>query len=138
MNTSGALPQPDQTCDVGAAQVADSGRGSNDGDRSRSRWLNRPKRLVTLAGLCLRPEPVMTLPRTLADVLDRHVTFEIESIDRIYGNVNQHRLRYPKRAAAFFHFHRGHTFASSALMAPMTKMFVTAIALTAPGPPLAR
>ena len=34
---------------------------------------------------------------------------------------------YPKGAAAFFHFHRGHTFASSALMAPMTKTFVAEI-----------
>ncbi len=69
----------------------------------------------------------MTLPRTVADVLDRHVTFEIESIDRMYCNVYQPRLQYPKGAAAFFHFHRGHTFASSALMAPMTKMFVAEI-----------
>jgi hypothetical protein len=69
----------------------------------------------------------MTLPRTVTDVLDRHVTFEIESIDRMYCNVYQPRLQYPKGAAAFFHFHRGHTFASSALMAPMTKAFVAAI-----------
>jgi hypothetical protein len=69
----------------------------------------------------------MTLPRTVADVPDRHVTFEFESIDRMYCNVYQPRLQYPRGAAAFFSFHRGHTFASSALMAPMTKMFVTAI-----------
>jgi hypothetical protein len=69
----------------------------------------------------------MTLPRTVADVLDRHVDFEIESIDRMYLNVYQPRLQYPIGAAAFFHFHRGHTFASSALMAPMTKMFVAEI-----------
>jgi hypothetical protein len=69
----------------------------------------------------------MTLPRTVADVPDRHVTFEFESIDRMYCNVYQPRLQYPRGAAAFFSFHRGHTFASSALMPPMTKMFVTAI-----------
>ena len=69
----------------------------------------------------------MTLPRSVADVLDRHVTFEIESIDRMYCNVYQPRLQYPAGAAAFFHFHRGHQFASSALMAPMTKDFVAAI-----------
>jgi hypothetical protein len=69
----------------------------------------------------------MTLPRSVADVLDRHVTFEIESIDRMYCNVYQPRLQYPAGAAAFFHFHRGHQFASSALMAPMTKNFVAAI-----------
>ena len=69
----------------------------------------------------------MTLPRTVADVLDRHVTFEIESIDRMYLNVYQPLLQYPRGAAAFFHFHRGHRFASSALMAPMTKTFVDSI-----------
>jgi hypothetical protein len=70
---------------------------------------------------------MMTLPRSVADVLDRHVTFEIESIDRMYLNVYQPLLQYPRGAAGFFHFHRGHQFASSALMAPMTKAFVTAI-----------
>jgi hypothetical protein len=69
----------------------------------------------------------MTLPRSVADVLDRHVTFELESIDRMYLNVYQPLLQYPRGAAGFFHFHRGHQFASSALMAPMTKAFVTAI-----------
>ena len=37
----------------------------------------------------------MTLPRSVADVLDRHVTFEIASIDRMYLNVYQPRLQYP-------------------------------------------
>lgn len=69
----------------------------------------------------------MTVLRSVADVLDRHVTFEIESIDRMYCNVYQPRLQYPRGAAAFFHYHRGHTFASSALMAPMTKAFVAGI-----------
>jgi len=69
----------------------------------------------------------MTLPRSVADVLDRHVTFEIESIDRMYCNVYVPRLQYPKGAMAFFHYHRGHQFASSALMAPMTRQFVADI-----------
>ena len=45
----------------------------------------------------------------------------------MYLNVYQPRLQYPAGAAAFFNFHRGHKFASSALMAPMTKAFVAAI-----------
>jgi hypothetical protein len=69
----------------------------------------------------------MTLPRSVSDVLDRHVTFELESIDRMYLNVYQPLLQYPRGAAGFFHFHRGHAFASSALMAPMTKAFVASI-----------
>src|SRR5437773_1636170 len=85
--------------------------------------LNRPKRLVGLLAP-VRPEPVMTLPRTVADVVSRHVTFEIESIDRMYLNVYQPRLQYTGGAAAFFVGHRGFTYASSALMAQMTQVFV--------------
>lgn len=66
----------------------------------------------------------MTLPRTVADVLSRHVTFEIESIDRMYLNVYQPRLQHPGGAAAFFVGHRGFSYASSALMAQMTEAFV--------------
>jgi hypothetical protein len=36
----------------------------------------------------------MTLPRTVADVLSGHVTFEVECIDRMYLNVWQPRLAY--------------------------------------------
>jgi hypothetical protein len=35
----------------------------------------------------------MTLPRSVADVLERHVTFEIESIDRMYLNAYQPLLQ---------------------------------------------
>jgi hypothetical protein len=66
----------------------------------------------------------MTLPRTVADVLSRHVTFELESIDRMYLNVYQPRLQYTAGAAAFFVGHRGFSYASSALMAQMTEAFV--------------
>jgi hypothetical protein len=69
----------------------------------------------------------MSIPRTVADVLDRHVSFEVESIDRMYLNVYQPRLQYERGAASFFTFHRGQKFASSALMAPMTRDFVAAI-----------
>jgi hypothetical protein len=66
----------------------------------------------------------MTLPRSVADVLSRHVRFEIESIDRMYLNVYQPRLQHPGGAGAFFVGHRGFAYASSALMAQMTEAFV--------------
>src|SRR5664280_1343953 len=37
---------------------------------------------------------MMTLPRTVADVLSDHVTFEVECIDRMYLNVWVPRLAY--------------------------------------------
>ena len=66
----------------------------------------------------------MTLPRTVADVLSHHVSFEIEAIDRMYRNVYQPRLQHTGGAAGFFVGHRGFTYASSALMAQMTEVFV--------------
>jgi hypothetical protein len=69
----------------------------------------------------------MTLPRSVADVLNRHVTLEVEAIDRIYLNVYQPRLQTDRGVAAFFRGHRGETFASSALMDPISKSFIAAV-----------
>ena len=38
----------------------------------------------------------MTLPRTVADVLSEHVSFEVECIDRMYLNVYVPQLQYPQ------------------------------------------
>ena len=69
----------------------------------------------------------MTLPRTVADVLSDHVTFEVECIDRMYLNVWQPRLAYGGGVAGFFTGHRGNIYASTALMDPMSKGFVADI-----------
>ena len=63
----------------------------------------------------------MTVARSVADVLDQHVVFEVESIDRMYLNVWVPRLAYGGGVAGFFVGHRGHDYASAALMDPMTK-----------------
>ena len=90
-------------------------------------FIDRVQRLVALGGRVVRPEPVMTLPRSAADVLADHVLFEIEAIDRMYLNLYQPRLQHGAGIAAFFVGHRGHRFASSALMAPMTAAFTADI-----------
>ncbi|MCA1682200.1 MAG: hypothetical protein LC700_03585 [Actinobacteria bacterium] len=69
----------------------------------------------------------MTVARSVADVLDQHVVFEVESIDRMYLNVWVPRLAYGGGVAGFFVGHRGHHYASTALMDPMTKTFVADI-----------
>ncbi|MGH3899140.1 MAG: hypothetical protein ACRDTA_13040, partial [Pseudonocardiaceae bacterium] len=53
--------------------------------------------------------------------------FEVESIDRMYLNVGQPRLAYGGGVSGFFVGHRGHHYASTALMDPMTKEFVADI-----------
>jgi len=69
----------------------------------------------------------MSLPRTVGEILSEHTTLAVESIDRMYLNVYVPGLQYESGVAAFFRSHRGQLFASSALMAPMSKAFVAAI-----------
>src|SRR5664279_1109230 len=70
---------------------------------------------------------MMTLPRTVADVLSDHVTFEVGCIDRMYLNVWVPRLAYGGGVVGFFVGHRGNRYASTALMDPMSKAFVADI-----------
>jgi len=44
---------------------------------------------------------MMSLPRTVADVINQHVTLELESLDRVYLNVYQPKLQTP-RAMYYF------------------------------------
>lgn len=69
----------------------------------------------------------MSLPRSVAEILREHVTLEVEGIDRMYLNVYVPGLQYESGVAAFFCKHRGHPFASSVLMDPISKGFVAAI-----------
>ncbi len=69
----------------------------------------------------------MSLPRTAAEILREHVTLEVECIDRMYLNAYVPQLQYESGVAAFFRQHRGHPFASSVLMDPISKAFVAAI-----------
>ena len=69
----------------------------------------------------------MSIPQSVADILDHHVTFQLECIDRMYLNVYVPMLQYESSVVKFFRSHRGHRFASSALMDPMTKAFVASM-----------
>jgi hypothetical protein len=69
----------------------------------------------------------MTLPRSVAEILREHVTLEIEGIDRMYLNVYIPQLQREGGVASFFRFHRGHPFASSILMEPISKAFIDAL-----------
>ena len=69
----------------------------------------------------------MSVTRSVAEVLSEHVTLEVEGIDRMYLNVYVPGLQREQGVATFFRFHRGHQFASSALMDPISKSFVAAV-----------
>src|SRR5438552_9572099 len=69
----------------------------------------------------------MSISRTVTEVLRKHVTLEVEGIDRMYLNVYVPALQRAGGVASFFRFHLGQRFASSALMDPISKRFVKAL-----------
>jgi hypothetical protein len=62
--------------------------------------------------------------QSVAGILDNHVSLSVEGIDRMYLNVYVPTLQRDKDVAWFFRGHRRQPFASSALMAPMSRQFV--------------
>jgi hypothetical protein len=69
----------------------------------------------------------MSVPQTVAAVLRDHVTLEVEGIDRMYLNVYVPQLQRELGVVGFLRNHRGHLFASSALLAPISDAFIRAI-----------
>ena len=66
----------------------------------------------------------MTLPRTAADVLAKHVVFEVESIDRLYLNLYVPDLQWVGQVVGFLTRHLGFEIPSTAVVAPRSKAFV--------------
>lgn len=68
----------------------------------------------------------MNIPHSVTEILNNHVTFQVECLDRMYLNVYVPALQWEGGVVGFFRRHRGQPIASSALMDPMTKTFVAA------------
>jgi len=66
----------------------------------------------------------MTLPRTAADVLAKHVVFEVESIDRPYLNLYVPDLQRVGQVVGFLTRHLGFEIPSTAVVASRSKAFV--------------
>jgi hypothetical protein len=69
----------------------------------------------------------MSIAQSVADVLQHHVTLELEGIDRMYLNVYVPQLQCEYGVVQFFRVHRGQPWASSALMNPISRRFVAAL-----------
>lgn len=69
----------------------------------------------------------MSVPRTVAQVIDEHVTLELESLDRVYLNVYQPRLQTPRAAFYFLREHHGEGAVSSHRMRDITQRFIRKI-----------
>lgn len=66
--------------------------------------------------------------QSVAEILADHVRLSVECIDRMYLNVYVPKLQRDKDVAWFFRGHRRQPFASSALMAPISRRFVAGLA----------
>jgi hypothetical protein len=69
----------------------------------------------------------MSVARSVAEVLKEQITLEVKGMDRMYLNVYVPQLQREGGVASFFRVHRGHRFASSVLMDPISKSFVAAL-----------
>jgi len=69
----------------------------------------------------------MSVSQSVAGMLRERVTLDVESIDRLYLNVYVPKLQRVGGVVGFFREVRGATFASSALMEPLTTAFVKAL-----------
>jgi hypothetical protein len=74
-----------------------------------------------------RAEPKSKLPQTVAEVLGKHVTLEVESIDRLYLNAIVPRLQIVEGALRFIRQQRKAKVASTNAVEPMSRVFVQAI-----------
>jgi hypothetical protein len=72
-------------------------------------------------------EPKSKLPQTVAEVLNRHVVLETESIDRMYLNVFVGRLQILQGALHFIRHQRQAKVLSTNAVEPMTRAFVQSI-----------
>ena len=50
----------------------------------------------------------MTIPQSVAEILEEHVTLEVEGIDRMYLNVYVPRLQIVEGVLGFIRRHRGY------------------------------
>lgn len=68
-----------------------------------------------------------SLPKSVAEVISDHVTLELECIDRMYLNAYVPLLQTPGGVAWYLRQLKGYPYASTAVLAPNTREFVTSI-----------
>src|SRR5215469_8292187 len=71
-----------------------------------------------------RPEPTMSVARSVAEVLRDRVRLEVEAIDRMYLNVYVPHLQSVGAVVGYLRVHRSQRFASTTAVTPMTEAFV--------------
>ena len=72
-------------------------------------------------------EPKTKLPQSVSDVLRKHVTLEVECIDRMYLNAIVPRLQITEGAVSYIRHQKKAQVASTNAVEPMTRAFVANI-----------
>jgi hypothetical protein len=70
---------------------------------------------------------MMTVARSVGDVLSEHVVFEVDCIDRMFCNVYVPQLQYPAGLVGYVHRQLGLPIASTAPLARITEAFDKAV-----------
>jgi len=102
--------------------MASSKNSSESSKRESSLVIETAWRLVVLRTEL--SELLTSLPHTVADVIDRHVVLELESLDRVYPNAYQPRLQTPKAVFRFLRQFHGQGAISSRQMKARTERFL--------------
>jgi len=76
--------------------------------------MNRRSGWWAVAGRPSDRSPVMTVARSVADVVSEHVVFEVDCIDRMYLNAYAPGLQYAPGLVAYVHRQLGLPVASTA------------------------
>ena len=63
------------------------------------------------------------IAQSVAEILGRHVTLPVESIDGMYLNVYVPKLQTEPGVVGFFRHHGGQPLPSAALLSPMSRTF---------------
>jgi hypothetical protein len=100
----------------------------NDRDRRTGRVYVTVVTVGWPAGRAPDPEPIMTVARSIGDVLNNHVRFEVECIDRMYPNVYVPGLQYAPGLVAYVHRQLGFPIVSTAVFSsnrhPSTRNYI--------------
>ncbi|MFQ5342769.1 MAG: hypothetical protein ACE5F6_14615 [Anaerolineae bacterium] len=66
----------------------------------------------------------MKIRHSVSEILSKHVTLEVESIDRMYLNVYVPQLQRELGLVSFLRYHRGYPIPSSAVLQPISEAFI--------------
>ncbi len=124
---SRASPQPDEACRWSLLVFGGCGRRVKTVTGGPARWMNRHNGWLADWPSQLRPEPIMTVTRSVADALSEHAVFEVECIDRMFCNVYVPGSQYAPGLAACAHRQLGSPIASTAPLARITEAFDKAV-----------